>query len=79
MCAVQGHFHSRFHITYWANTIGLYWDAHAGCLADMKSLAQAYGKNSLEKGIVGCMVILEGVPRLVPMVLSKSGRWIGKL
>lgn len=77
MCSVQGHYHSRFHITYWANPTALFWDAHVGCLADMKSLAQAYGKNSLERGIVGCMMILDGQPRLVPMVLKRGGRWDG--
>lgn len=79
MCSVQGHFHSEFHVTYWANPVALYWDAHSGCLADSKSLAAAYGKNSLEKGIVGCMVIMNGQPILVPMVLNKQGRWRGYL
>lgn len=79
MCAVQGHYHSKFHITYWANSKELFWDAHAGCLADSKSLAMEYGKNSLEKGIVGCLVILAGIPQLVPMVLGRNGRWTGKL
>jgi hypothetical protein len=79
MCSIQGHFHSKFHITYWANPTALFWDAHAGCLADSKSLAMEYGKNSLERGIVGCMMVLDGVPQLVPMVLKKGGRWIGRL
>lgn len=79
MCTVQGHYHSRFHITYWANPSALYWDCHAGCLVDHKSLAMEYGKNSIEKGIIGCLMIIDGHPRLVPMVLNKSGRWVKKL
>lgn len=79
MCSVQGHFHSKFHITYWANPTSLYWDAHAGCLVDHKSLAMEYGKSSLEKGIVGCLMILNGIPQLIPMVLKSNGRWVGKL
>jgi len=79
MCSVQGHYHSKFHITYWANPTALFWDAHAGCLVNNKSLAMEYGKNTLEKGIIGCLVILDGVPQLVPMRLNRSGRWIGKL
>lgn len=75
MCSVQGHFHSEFHIVYWANPSNLFWDAHVGCLADMNSLAQAYGKNNLERGIIGVMMILNGHPHLVPMVLKKGGRW----
>lgn len=79
MCSVQGHFHSKYHITYWANPTALFWDAHAGCLVDHKSLAMEYGKNSIEKGIVGVLMIIEGIPRLVPMPLSKNGRWTGVL
>jgi len=79
MSAVQGHFHSKFQLTYWANPNGLYWDMHVGCLADMGSLAQAYAKNTLERGIVGCAVILNGHPHLIPMVLKKGGRWDGRL
>lgn len=77
MNTVQGHFHSKFDIFYWANPTALFWDVHAGCLADSKSLAQDYGKNSLEKGIVGCLMILGGHPHLIPMPLRKCGRWNG--
>jgi predicted MPP superfamily phosphohydrolase len=79
MCAVQGHFHSEFHVTYWANPVALFWDAHAGCLFDHKSLAAAYGQNCLEKGVVGCLVILAGHPHLVPMPLKRNGRWTGDI
>ncbi len=79
MCAIQGHYHSQFHVTYWANTVGLFWDVHAGCLADMSSLAQAYGQNCLEKGIVGVVLLLSGHPHLVPMPLGRNGRWTGEL
>jgi hypothetical protein len=79
MCSVQGHFHSKFHITYWANPTALFWDVHVGCLADSKSLAMEYGKNSMEKGIVGVLMILNGHPHLLPMVLKSSGRWNGEV
>jgi hypothetical protein len=29
--------------------------------------------------IIGCAVIINGLPKLIPMVLNKSGRWIGKI
>lgn len=79
MSACQGHFHNRFYISYWSSPVGLYWDANAGCLVDNKSRAMAYGKNNLQKPIVGCLIILNGVPQLIPMVLNTSGRWTGKL
>lgn len=78
-CAVQGHFHSKFHATYWRNSQGLYWDVHAGCLIDHDSLAFAYGKNTMEKGIVGAWVIVNGQPHPLPMILNTKGRWTGAL
>lgn len=78
-CSVEGHFHTKFHVTYWRNNSGLYWGMHCGYLADANSLAQAYAKSNMQKGIVGAAMILDGHPLLIPMKLSKSGRWIGKL
>lgn len=79
MSACQGHFHNKFYISYWSSPLGLYWDANAGCLVDNKSRAMAYGKNNLQKPILGCLVLVNGIPQLIPMVLSSSGRWTGKL
>ncbi len=76
---VQGHHHSRFEIRYWANEVSLYWGMTIGCLIERRSLAFAYGKTLSEKPIIGCAIILDGWPRLLPMVLDKHGRWIGKL
>jgi hypothetical protein len=79
LSAVQGHFHNEFYISYWSSPKALYWDANVGCLVDHKSRSQAYGKNNLQKPIVGCMVIHDGVPTLIPMILNSSGRWIKRL
>lgn len=79
MSACQGHFHSRFYISYWANPNGLYFDANAGTFADHHHLAMAYAKNSIPKGIHGVIVIIDGIPQLVPMPLLKNGRWNGKI
>lgn len=78
MCTVQGHYHSKFDINYWSSPNGLYWDGHSGCLADMDSLAQAYGRNSLERGIIGVTLIINSQPHLSPMVLRPGGRWNGE-
>lgn len=79
MSAVQGHFHNEFYVSYWSSPNALYWDANAGCLVDHKKRAFAYGKSNLQKPIVGCIVISDGIPQLIPMVLSKTGRWTKKL
>jgi len=77
MCAVQGHYHEKYKIEYWANTEGLYWGFQVGCLADDNSLALAYNNTNLKRPIVGCGIIIDGLPHLLPMILNKKHRWIG--
>lgn len=78
-CSAQGHYHTKFHITYWRNSQGLYWDIHCGYLASHDSLAFAYDKSNIPKGIVGAAIILNGQPKLLPMILDRRGRWTGEL
>jgi hypothetical protein len=79
MCAVQGHYHEKFKIEYWGNPEGLYWGMQTGCLIENESLAFAYNKVNLKRPVIGTGIILNGHPKLLPMVLNKNGRWIGKL
>jgi len=79
MSMVQGHYHEKFNIHYWANPTGLYWGLQVGCLVDDKSLAFAYNKTNLKRPIIGMAAIVNGLPVLIPMVLDKHHRWIGKL
>ncbi|WWY65358.1 metallo-phosphoesterase [Escherichia phage vB_EcoP_LHP] len=74
---VLGHEHGRFEVQYAASSTALYFGAYAGCLIDSKSLAFAYGKLHRKKPILGCMVITDGSPQLIPMLLNEDGRWVG--
>lgn len=74
-----GHAHGKFEIGYAASSEYLYWGATSGCLIDNDALAFAYGQHTKYKPIIGCTVILEGRPMLIPMVLDTNGRWIGGL
>lgn len=74
---VLGHEHGRFEVQYAASSTALYFGAYAGCLIDSKSLAFAYGKLHRKKPILGCMVITDGSPQLIPMLLNSDGRWVG--
>ena len=74
---VLGHEHGRFEVQYAASSTALYFGAYAGCLIDRKSLAFAYGKLHRKKPILGCMVITDGCPQLVPMLLNSDNRWVG--
>ena len=79
MSAVQGHYHTKFLISYWANPDNLFFAMNVGCLINQKSMAFNYAKNFKTRFILGCGIILNGVPRLLPMVLNDKGDWIKKL
>lgn len=77
MCSVQGHYHSKYKIDYWSNTNGLYWGMQVGCMIDDHSLAFSYNKNTTDRPIIGCGIILNGQPKLLPMIKTKDGKWDG--
>jgi hypothetical protein len=74
---VVGHEHGKFGAQWGATSMRLFWGAYTGCLIDKDSLAFAYGKVYPRKPIVGVLMILEGVPVNIPMVLNSDGRWVG--
>ncbi len=76
---VLGHEHGRYEITYKASKAALYFGMYAGCLIDPHALAFAYGKLFPKKPIIGCAVIIDSQPMLVPMLLNSHGRWVGSL
>lgn len=76
---VTGHLHGKFSINSAASSEAYYWAAGAGCLIDKDSMAFAYGKNHKNKPIIGCLVIKDSLPILVPMRLNEGGEWNGKL
>ena len=79
MNCVQGHFHSKFRIDFWANPDQLLWGMQVGCLIKQKSMAFHYARNFKTKFVMGCGMIIDSIPKLMPMVLNKKGEWIGKL
>ena len=79
MSCVQGHYHTKFVISWWANPDNLFFGMNVGCLIDQKSMAFNYAKNFRTRFIIGCGIIINGIPRLLPMVLDKKGNWIGKI
>lgn len=76
MNTVQGHYHTKFLISWWANPDNLFWGMNVGCLINQKSLAFAYAKNFKTRFILGCGIIIDGIPKLLPMVLDDNGNWI---
>lgn len=79
MSCIQGHFHEKAQITYISTPEKLMFDAHTGCLADDSSLALGYNKVNPKRPIVSLIIVLNGIPQIIPMVLKRGGRWVGKL
>ena len=79
MCVIQGHYHTEFNITYTSNPMSLNWSMMVGCLIDDDSRAFAYNKVNSARVILGCGIIINGQPKLLPMVLEKGGRWNGRV
>jgi len=79
MSAVQGHYHTKFVISYWANPDNIFFAMNVGCLINQKSMAFSYAKNFRTRFIIGCGIILDGIPKLLPMILNDKGRWNKKL
>lgn len=74
-----GHNHGNFSIEYSSSPAALYWGCYSGCLIDKNSEAFAYGRHTLRRPLIGCTVILNGLPMLIPMRLNEQGEWIGRL
>ena len=79
MNTVEGHYHNKFEIQYWSNPLNLFWGMKVGCSINDKSLAFAYNKNTTKRPLIGHAIIIDGQPKLLPIVLNKKGRWIGKV
>jgi hypothetical protein len=69
MSCVQGHYHEKFNVQYWGNSLGLYFSMQVGCLIDDDSLAFAYNNVNLKRPVIGTGLIVDGYPVLEPMPL----------
>lgn len=76
---IQGHYHTEMKIEYIGNPNDLLWSMQAGCLIDKKALAFSYDKLNLNRPTIGTGLIVNGYPKIIPMILNKKGRWIGEL
>lgn len=76
---VIGHHHSLFCIEYYQNSDKRVFGASSGCLIDDNTYAFRYNKHQKNRPQLGVVVILDQCPILVPMNLTKSGRWTRKI
>ncbi len=77
-CYAQGHYHEDF-LVWWKmdNKLNV-WGATVGSLVDDTALAMEYNKSNLKRPVLGCMVVQNGVPKLIEMKL-KNKQWIGEI
>ena len=57
MSAVQGHYHTKFVISYWANPDDIFFGMNVGCGVDHHHPAMNYGRVYAAKPILGCGVV----------------------
>jgi predicted phosphodiesterase len=79
MNVVQGHYHTEFNISYSSSPSQLIWSMMVGCLINDTALSFAYNRTNLGRPIIGCGAIIEGQPKLIPMILDKNGTWIEEI
>ena len=69
MPVVSGHIHTAFEIRYAADDSRLYWGMNPGCLIDRHHPAMEYAHRNKSKLILGCGLVVNGVPQLIPMAI----------
>lgn len=78
-CFAQGHYHERFECIWEMTTNQDVFGITTGCLVDDKSLAMEYNKVNLRRPQLGCVIIKNGLPKLVPMELDGDNKWTRQL
>lgn len=76
---ICGHYHTEFGISFVSNPRNLLWAVNGGCLIDREALAFEYGKLTLDRPIIGTPIVINGSPRLEPLMMTEGGKWTGKL
>lgn len=68
MSTIEGHYHTKFHISWFKNSVRSYYSSHVGCLVDLDSLAFVYRKSNIAEFVLGALIIhKDGFPELIPL------------
>lgn len=76
---IYGHWHTEAAIKYFANQDSLLFAMAVGCLIDHKKYAFVYQKLNPTKPILTVGLLVNNIPRLIPMYLDKKGNWDRKV
>jgi len=74
-----GHIHSHAGIAYLKTPSAQIWAMNVGCLIDEDRYAFHYAKHMKTRPWIGCALVEENVPRLIPMDLNVHKRWTGRV
>lgn len=72
---VIGHCHSRAGIKWGANKFKRFFAMDVGCGIDDTQWQFSYGRDLVERSIISCGVVIDGVPFLEPMPISKGEKY----
>lgn len=76
---VQAHYHSNFSLQFWSTPEYLNFAIQLPCLIDKNSDAFNYINPFKARIMLGAAVIINGVPKLIPLIEDKDGRWNRKI
>lgn len=76
---VCGHYHTEFKLVQDIVAGKRLFGMNCGCLIDDKKYAFDYAKNTKPNVKLGCGLIIDTHPMLIPMNLDANGRWIGTI
>jgi predicted phosphodiesterase len=74
MSVIMGHNHTAFGLKYFTNPSNRIFGMDCGALIDDKALAFAYAKHTKQRSTLGAAVIIDGVPYLEILPISKGER-----
>ncbi len=65
--AIQGHHHNKAGVRYRKTKMQQLFGLSVGCLVDTESFAFSYGDKHKQKPVIGCGLVLNGVPHFIPL------------
>jgi len=78
MNTVEGHYHTKREVFSWKGDLNRdKFGVKTGCMIDNKSLAFFYNKVNVDDVLLGHVIITNGLPRNLAMIVDKHDRWTG--
>jgi predicted phosphodiesterase len=67
MNVIKGHTHIRAGVLHIVTKFQALWGLDVGCLIDHDAHAFDYGKYNKQKSVIGCGLVLNGIPHFIPL------------